>query len=197
MTTHGYVSATTSVTGRAGWPGYAAAAWGFAFALPSFYWLAGGTAGVATTVAPSLGELLRDRVTWFIVVLGVTGFLKLVGGFLGLALIRRWGRRVDRLLQLAGWGAGVLLVWHGGLFLVQGLLVQSGVVGIAPDLLPVSRWYTYLWGPWFVVGGLSFILAARIHLRRMTDRRGGVAAGAIGGFGALGLSVAMLVAGIG
>jgi hypothetical protein len=167
------------------------------FALPSFYWAAGGVAGAATTVAPALVRLVQEQATWFIVVLWVTGLLKVVGGLLGLALVGGWGQRGSRFLQLAGWGAGVLLVWHGGLFLVQGLLVQSGVVTIAPELLSVSRWYTYLWGPWFVVGGLLFIMAARIHLRSVGDRRSGAIAGAVGGFGALGLSVAMLAAGIG
>ncbi len=171
--------------------------WGSVFAVPSFYWAAGGIAGAATTVAPSLVRMVQERVTWFLVILWVTGLLKVVGGLLGLALVGGWGRRVNHFLQLAGWGAGVLLVWHGGLFLVQGLLVQSGVVAIAPELLPVSRWYTCLWGPWFVVGGVLFLMAARMHLRSVADRRSGTIAGAIGGFGALGLSVAVLAAGIG
>ncbi|WP_329461165.1 hypothetical protein [Streptomyces sp. NBC_01431] len=83
------------------------------------------------------------------------------------------------------------------MFLVQGLLVQSGIVTIAPELLSVSRWYTFLWGPWFMAGGLLFIMAARIHLRSVRDWRSGAIAGAVGGFGTLGLSVAMLTAGIG
>ncbi|MFE9555647.1 DUF3995 domain-containing protein [Streptomyces sp. NPDC006703] len=195
--THGFTSTAAPLVGRARWPGYAAAAWGLVFALPSFYWAAGGVAGAATTVAPALVRLVQERAMWFIVVLWVTGLLKVVGGLLGLALVGSWGRRGSPLLQLAGCGAGVLLVWHGGLFLVQGLLVQSGIVTIAPELLSVSRWYTYLWGPWFMAGGLLFIMAARIHLRSVRDRRSGAIAGAVGGFGALGLSVAMLAAGIG
>ncbi|MFG3549077.1 DUF3995 domain-containing protein [Streptomyces sp. NPDC047725] len=187
----------THVTGRAGWPGYAAAMWGFVFALPSLYWAAGGMAGAATTVSPELVRLAQDRVTWFVVTLWVTGLLKIAGGLLGLALVHGRGRRANLFLQLAGWGAGVLLVWHGGLFLVQGLLVRGGVVTIAPELLPVSRWYTYLWGPWFVLGGLLFIAAARTRLRSLTDRRSAAIAGALGGLGALALSVAMLAAGVG
>ncbi len=196
---HGSVGGTSVARGGARWPGFAAAAWGLVFALPSFYWAAGGTAGAATTVAPALVELVRERVTWFMVVLWVTGLLKVVGALLGLALVvGSRGRRVNRLLQLAAWGAGVLLVWHGGLFLGQGLLVQGGVVTIEPELLAVSRWYTYLWGPWFVGGGLLFLLAARTHLRSVADHRRSCAiAGAVGGFGALGLSAAMLAAGIG
>ncbi|MEV7414060.1 DUF3995 domain-containing protein [Streptomyces sp. NPDC089919] len=182
-------------------PGYAAAVWGFAFAVPSFYWALGGLAGASTAVAPSLVELARERNPGFIAVLWVTGALKAAGGLLGLALVRRrpWGRAGDRLLQLSAWGAAVLLVWHGALFVGQGLLVQAGVVGVDPELLPVSRWYTYLWGPWFVAGGIAFALAARSRLRTVPadERRPARTAGVVGGLGALLLSAGALAAGIG
>ncbi|MER5419336.1 DUF3995 domain-containing protein [Streptosporangium roseum] len=191
------VNETAPRSRRAAWAGYGVAAWGFLFALPSFYWALGGTAGAATTIAPPLVKMVEDRVTWFLVVLWATGALKVVGGVVGLALLRRWGTGVSRLLQLAAWGAGGLLLWHGGLFIVQGLLMQADSAGIAPDLLPVIRWYTYLWGPWFMAGGLLFVTAALVHLRGLADRRGAVIAGAVGGLGALILSVAMLLLGIG
>ncbi|WP_433251192.1 DUF3995 domain-containing protein [Streptosporangium sp. CA-135522] len=191
------VSETAPRTRRAVWAGYGAAAWGFLFALPSFYWALGGTAGATTTLAPPLVKLAQDRVTWFLVVLWVTGVLKVVGGAVGLALVRRWGVGMSRLLQFAAWGAGVLLLWHGGLFVVQGLLLQAGDTELPQELLPVIRWYTYLWGPWFMAGGLLFLVAARVHLRGLADRRGAVIAGVIGGSGALALSVAMLILGIG
>jgi hypothetical protein len=193
------VDGTSPRSRRASWAGYGAAAWGFLFALPSFYWGLGGTVGATTTISPSLVELVENRVTWFLVTLWVTGALKVVGGVLGLALVRPgWGTGMNRLLQFAAWGAGVLLLWHGGLFVVSGLLAQSGDARIAEETLQVLRWYTYLWGPWFMAGGLLFIAAARIHLRGMPDpyaRRSAVIAGAIGGIGALGLSVAMMVMG--
>ncbi|MEX2983731.1 DUF3995 domain-containing protein [Streptomyces sp. C36] len=181
------------------WSGYAAAAWGFAFAVPSFYWAVGGLAGAESTIAPALVKLVRERDTGFVTVLWVTGVLKVVGGLLGLALIRdRVGKRgPNRLLQLMAWGAAVLLVWHGALFVLQGLLVETHVVGLDPELRPVSRWYTYLWGPWFVAGGVAFALAARAHVRKVADRRDATAAGVVGGVGALVLSVVALVAGIG
>ncbi|RLU94710.1 DUF3995 domain-containing protein [Streptomyces griseocarneus] len=159
----------------------------------------GGMAGAASTIAPSLVELARDRNPGFVAVLWVTGVLKVIGGLLGLALVHRrvWGRGMNRFLQLMAWGAGVLLIWHGALFVVQGLLVQTHVMSIDPELLTVSRWYTYLWGPWFVVGGLAFLLAARSHLANVTDRRDARNTGLVGGAGALVLSAAALVAGIG
>jgi hypothetical protein len=95
-----------------------------------------------------------------------------------------------RLLVCCGWGAAVLLVWHG-------LLVESGLVAIDPALRTVSRWYLYLWGPWFVLGGLAFAAAAWVYVRTSADRRGGRVAGLVGGLGALGLSLIALLGGVG
>lgn len=159
----------------------------------------GSLVGASSTLAPALVELARDRDPGFIALLWVTAVLKVVGGLLGLALAhpRARGRGVERLLQLMGWGAGVLLVWHGVEFIGHGLLVETHVIGVDPDLRSVSRWYTYLWGPWFVAGGVAFILAARIHLNRVADRRDARTAGVVGGFGALVLSATALIAGMG
>ncbi|MCT2590924.1 DUF3995 domain-containing protein [Streptomyces sp. N2-109] len=182
------------------WPGYAAAVWGFVFAVPSFYWaMGGGLTGASSTLAPSLLEQARERDPGFIAVLWVTGVLKVVGGLLGLGLVHRhvWGRGMNRLLQLMAWGAAVLLVWHGAEFIGHGLLVQTHAIDIDPDLQSVSRWYTYLWGPWFVAGGVAFVLATRTHLSAVADRRDATIAGMVGGLGALALSVTILIAGIG
>jgi hypothetical protein len=179
------------------WPGYAAAAWGLLFAVPSFVWALGVTVGAQTTVSPSLVKLAQDRVTWFVVVLWVTGVLKVIGALIGLGLTRRWGIMTGRLLVCCGWGAAVLLIWHGALFVIQGVLVETGVVAIDPELRSISRWYLYLWGPWFVLGGLAFSAAAWAYMRTSADRRGGRVAGLVGALGALGLSVIALLAGIG
>ncbi|MEU4830871.1 hypothetical protein [Streptosporangium sp. NPDC023615] len=48
---------------RARWPGLAAAAWGFVFAVPSFYWALGGTAGGIAFVLAARAHLrtVADR----------------------------------------------------------------------------------------------------------------------------------------
>lgn len=182
-------------TGRR-WPGYLAGAWGFLFAVPSFVWALGGTAGAETTVSPSLVELAEDRVTWFVVVLWATGVLKVIGGLIGLGLTGQWGVTGGRLLVCCGAGAAVLLTWHGVLFVVQGLLVETGAMAIDPELHGVIRWYLYLWGPWFVLGGLAFGAAAQRYVRASADPRGERVAGLVGGLGALVLSILALLAGV-
>lgn len=178
-------------------PGLLAAGWALVFALPSLYWALGGRAGISSTVSPDLVRLVDDGVTWFIAVLWATLLLKLVGAGLGAALTRDRGRRTGWLLLCAAWGAAVLLAFHGLLFVAQGLLVEAGTLHVAPGLRAISRWYTFLWGPWFVAGGVAFGSAARAYLRRVPDRRPAVRAGWLGAAGALLISAALAVASIG
>ncbi|MGW1867755.1 DUF3995 domain-containing protein [Streptomyces mauvecolor] len=179
-----------------GWPGRAAAAWGLLFAVPSFVWAMGSTLGAESTVSPSLMKLAHDRVTWFVTVLWVTGFLKLFGAVLGIGLTRRRGTWISRLLVFCGGGATVLLVWHGCLFVAHGVLVEAGALSAAPDLAGLTRWYLYLWGPWFIVGGLAFAAATIRYVRRQDALRERLYA-AVGALGAALLSLAATVGGIG
>lgn len=179
------------------WPGYAIAVWGVLFAVPSFVWAMGGTLGAQSTVAPSLVKLAHDGVPWFLAVLWVTGFLKLFGALIGVGLTRPLGRRISRFMVFCGGGATVLLFWHGGLFVVHRVLVEAGAVSVEPGLAGLTRWYLYLWGPWFIAGGLAFAAATARYLRRLEARRVVRLYGAAGALGALCLSLASTVTMIG
>ncbi|MEU5128907.1 DUF3995 domain-containing protein [Streptomyces mobaraensis] len=178
-------------------PGLAAAVWGAVFAVPSFVWATGRTFGARTTVSPSLVELARDRVTWFVAVLWVTGFLKLLGALLGIGLTRRRGPGLSRLMVFCGGGAAVLLVWHGGLFVLDGVLVETGALSAAPEIADLTLWYLCLWGPWFIAGGLAFGAATARYARHRDTPREVRRLGAAGALGALLLSLASAVTGIG
>ncbi|MFF7356968.1 DUF3995 domain-containing protein [Streptomyces filipinensis] len=178
-------------------PGYAAAAWGFLFAVPSFVWATGSTFGARSTVSPSLVKLAHDGAPWFLAVLVTTGFLKLFGALVGVGLTRPLGPRIGRLTVFCGGGAATLLTWHGGLFVVHGVLVDAGAVSVEPDLAALTGWYLYLWGPWFIVGGLAFAWATALYVRRRDDSRTLRLHGVVGALGALVLSVASTATGIG
>ncbi|MFJ6349456.1 DUF3995 domain-containing protein [Streptomyces sp. NPDC092046] len=179
------------------WPGIAAAVWGLLFAVPSLVWAAGSSFGARTTVAPSLVKLAEDRVAWFVAVLWLTGLLKILGAVIGIGLTRRRGRWTGRLLALCGAGAGVLLVWHGAVFVVHGVLVETGARPVAPDLAGLTRWYLCLWGPWFVAGGLAFAVATLRYVRRLDADAGARRLAAVGALGAALLSLVSTVTGIG
>ncbi|WP_370940425.1 DUF3995 domain-containing protein [Amycolatopsis sp. cg13] len=179
------------------WPGYAAAVWGAAFAVPSFVWATGNTFGATSTVSPSLVKLAQDRVPWFVTVLVITGLLKVFGAVIGISLTRPRGRWLSRTMVFCGAGAAILLAWHGGLFVVQGVLVKTGAVAVDPALSDLVGWYLYLWGPWFIAGGLAFAGTVALYLRHRDDRRTLTSYGVVGALGALALSVAAVATGIG
>jgi hypothetical protein len=170
------------------WVAYAACGWAFLFAALSFYWALGGTAGAAT-VSPEIAQLARAHVPWFIAVLWITAILKVFSGFVALALIQPWGRMVPSwILLILAWGAGTLLFVHGGLFFAVGVLALSGAISVrTPET--VLRWDTFLWGPWWLIGGILFLLAAWIYVRRLPNRRASLVFSALGVFGALVLLV--------
>ncbi|HEX6478878.1 MAG TPA: DUF3995 domain-containing protein [Ktedonobacteraceae bacterium] len=170
------------------WVAYGACGWAFLFAALSFYWALGGTAG-ADTVSPEIVQLARAHVPWVIAVLWITAIIKVVSGFVALALIQPWGRMVPRwALLILAWGAGTLLFVHGGLFFGVGVLALSGAIRVStPETL--LHWYTFLWGPWWLIGGILFLIAAWSYLRRSPHGRVSLVFSALGVFGALVLLV--------
>jgi len=139
----------------------------------------GGTVGTQT-VSPAIVQLARAHDPWVEAALWLSAFIKVLSGIVVLALIQPWGRRIPRwLLLLLAWGAGTLLFVHGGLFFVVGVLTLSGAIRVGTPLLRL-RWYTFLWGPWWLLGGMLFLLAAWIGLRRSPNGRAGLVFSTLG-----------------
>ena len=170
------------------WPAYGACAWAFAFAALSVYWALGGTAGAAT-VSPDIVRLARAHDPILIAALWITAFAKIVAGFVALALVQRWGTGIHRrALLLLAWGAGTLLFAHGGLFFAVGALALAGAIHVATPPAAL-HWYTFLWGPWWLLGGALFLVAAWGFARRSPMDRGERAFTALGVLGAVALLV--------
>lgn len=148
------------------WPGYAAAALAFTFAVPSLYWAAGGMAGVGT-LGGRIEELARQRDTGLIVATWIAFLLKLLGGFLALALVQSWGRRLPRRpVRLTSWASAVLLCVYGILQTATVALIAAGVVDDAQGLSSGAlRWRLFLWEPLFLIWGLLLGLAALVYGR--------------------------------
>jgi hypothetical protein len=152
------------------WAAWVAVAWGVLFAVPSFAWASGHTFGATSTVSPSLVQKAHDRVAWFLVVLWLSGFLKLFASGVGAALSRPRGVRTGRFAAFCGGGAATLLAGHGLLFVIGGVLLEAGVVPLHSNSIELVRWYLFLWGPYFVLGGAAFGLATLWYLRHCADR---------------------------
>ena len=158
---------------------YAAYGWAFVFTALSCYWALGGTVGTET-VSPAIVQLARAHDPWVEAALWLTAFIKVISGVVVLALILPWGRMIPRwLLLMLAWGAGTLLFVHGGLYFVVGVLALSGTIRVGTPLL-LLRLYTFLWGPWWLLGGMLFLLAAWIGLRKAPIWRAGLVFSALG-----------------
>jgi Protein of unknown function (DUF3995) len=147
---------------------YAACAWAVAFALPSFYWAAGGSIGAEPIAADVEKAGLSNPA-----VLAITGILKLLAGMVALALARRWGGRLSRrLLGVAASGAGGLFVVYALANFVDHGLMQSGARGV-PEALGryALHWHLLLWDPWWLLGGVLFLATARTLAPGRPDRR--------------------------
>lgn len=159
------------------WSAAVAAGLAFASAAVTAYWVLGGTA-LLDTVGGYAEELARTRGARAVLVGLLVVAVKCVGGLVALELARTAGSRMlHRLAVLAGGLGSALLVVYGGLLVIVGALVLTGV--LRPDG-PVDRrvltWHVLFWDLWFVLWGLALAAAAwraaRARRGRL-DGRGG------------------------
>ncbi len=149
------------------WAGYAACAWSFVFAATSAYWAAGGTLSL-DAVSPEIVTLTQSP--WFAPLLWGVVAAKVLLGLLALALVRGWGRPAPCWMLLAAWGAGSLLILHGGSNLIVRGLMAAGVMITPPSMHSTAAfWYLVLWDPWFLLGGMLFCVAAWNYRRKTRE----------------------------
>lgn len=157
---------------RRTWAAHAAAVWAFAFATASFYWAAGGTFGM-NTLGNTI-EGLAAQSAWFTAAVWVTGALKAAGGMLALALVRPWGELLPRRLRLvAAAGAGGVMALYALANLGARAIQAIGLIPTPASMdTAAAWWHLLLWDPWFLVGGLLFLLAAwQFHASRGSANR--------------------------
>ncbi|HET9290423.1 MAG TPA: DUF3995 domain-containing protein [Actinomycetes bacterium] len=131
------------------------------YAVVSFYWAFGGTAGIGTLGGrlEELGRVGDPAVLWLA---GVAGVLKAAGAVLALALVRPWGRVLPRrVLLVVAWAGAVVLLGYGGLYVVGGALALGGVVEVtgAGDRAALW-WHVLVWDLWFLVWRVLLGVAA-------------------------------------
>ena len=145
---------------RTSWQAYAAAACALFFAVPSFYWAAGGRVGRETIGSEAMELSWGDDPLVMAAVLA-TGLLKVAAGVFALALVRPWGETLPRwALLAAGWTGTILLVSYGGVQLGFQVAVASGVITPPTELDRYALyWHLYLWSPWFIAWGILLGLA--------------------------------------
>jgi hypothetical protein len=146
--------------------GVLAAAWAVLFAALHMFWALGGSTGLASSAGT---DLAAERPGWFVVA-GLWGVavLLLVAAALALTLARGPHRRA---LVLAGGAVGLFLLTRGlGIQVLMLAGAYDGNAAIGPEQ---RHWSLLLWNPWFVVGGVAFLLAALSGARTRPTIRGG------------------------
>jgi len=160
-------SERTRVAPRQAWPGYAAAAWSFLFALPHLYWALGGRMGLSFSLAlkgQAEADLIADPSFQASGLWGVAVLLAIASG-IGL-LTAHPPRRTSlrRIVAIGAWGVAAVtglraLIYPG--FIFSGLRVL-GMIETAADADPNwFRWDLVLWAPWFLLGAVLFAFSAR------------------------------------
>jgi len=150
---------------------YAAAIVAFAYAAMSLYWAVGGHA-LISTIGGYVQQFARQGGALPVLAALVVTVAKVAGGLLALALVRPWGRVVPhRWLQIGSAAVSFLLVVYGGLNVLLGALVLSGVIHPAGSVDRTAlRWHVGVWDLWFLVWGTLLAIAA-IGYRRTVARR--------------------------
>ena len=169
-----------SAAAASGWPAvgtvtaYAAAIVAFACALLSLYWALGGDAA-----GGYVGQFARRGGALPVLIALAATLAKVAGGLLALALVRPWGRMIPRGWLLSGSaGVSALLVLYGGLNVLLGALVLSGVLHPAGSVDRTALgWHVGVWDLWFLVWGILLALAIVGYWRRTATqtRRDGTA----------------------
>jgi len=135
-------------------------AWGLAFAAISFYWGAGGIHGL-DTLGGSLERLARAHDRTIFIAVWVTGFLKVFGSLLALALAGAWAARLPRRpVIVLGWVAAASSTMYGAILVISEALV---IIGAIKPAQPVEwkplLWHLYVWDMSFLVWGVLFGVA--------------------------------------
>jgi hypothetical protein len=83
-------------------------------------------------------------------------------------LAATWGEGIFRLLLLiAGWGTGIVLFLYGVALFIQHGLMAADVIDIPSAIGSITavRWHLLVWDPYWFLGGVLFIRAAKAFRR--------------------------------
>lgn len=143
------------VTPSRGW-GYAAAGWSAAFAALHLFWALGGSVGLAESAG---SRLASERPTWFVIG-GLYGVAVLLVAATGLGVVLAHGKLAgrQRLLPLLAAGVAAVLLLRAAV--VEALLIADVDYGNGAVSADQRWWALVLWNPWFLIGGITFCMAA-------------------------------------
>lgn len=141
----------------------AAAAWSLLFAVPSFYWAAGGEFGtgtIAADVTEALGSASKD---W---VVALTGVLKVALGAFALSFMLDETPLPRRVRLTGGWLVALGLILYALTSFAGHVLMLFGLDNIPQALGRTAvYWHTFFWDPYWLLGGVLFWMTVHAYAR--------------------------------
>ena len=136
------------------------------FAVPSFYWALGGDFAEGT-IAADVDEALGSAAEPWVV--AVTGVTKLLFAAFALSFVWLAPDPYRRARTTAGVVLGAGLALYGMANFAGHLVMLTGVDDV-PEALGRTAvyWHTFLWDPYWVLGGVLFLMAVRRFARTST-----------------------------
>ncbi|GAB2571933.1 DUF3995 domain-containing protein [Gracilibacillus alcaliphilus] len=135
-------------------------AWTIIFAGMSFYWAIGGMLGVRS-LGGAVYEMSLNPEPSFIMIVWLTGLIKLLGAILLLLLFVQWSNAViKKILYYIAKAAGVLLFLYGLLNFIT--ISMSAINLLQFDLDAYATfWRLVFWEPFWMLGGVCYFFAVK------------------------------------
>lgn len=135
-------------------------AWTIIFAGMSFYWAIGGMLGVRS-LGGAVYEMSLNPEPSFIMIVWLTGLIKLLGAILLLLLFVQWSNAViKKILYYIAKTAGVLLFLYGLLNFIT--ISMSAINLLQFDLDAYATfWRLVFWEPFWMLGGVCYFFAVK------------------------------------
>ena len=134
--------------------------WSVMFAALSFYWAMGGMFGVKS-LGGAVYEMALNPERSFIIIVWLTGFVKLLGFILLLMLLVQWRKPIiTKTLYYVTKIAGVLLFVYGLLNFITISLSALHILDFQLDAY-ATFWRLIFWEPFWMIGGVFYFFSIK------------------------------------
>lgn len=134
--------------------------WTIIFSGISFYWAMGGLFGVRSLGGSIYGMALNPSPS-FMMIVGLTGFIKLLGLILLLMLLVQWKKPIiTRILYYVTKFAGAVLFLYGFLNFVTITLSTFNILHFDLDSY-ATFWRLIFWEPFWMIGGVFYYFSTK------------------------------------
>lgn len=139
---------------------YSGAAWSILFAGISFYWAMGGRIGVRS-LGGQIYEMALNPDPSFLVIVWITGFIKLFGAVFLLMLMINWkNTKIEHTLYFVIKISGLLLFMYGLLNSITISLSMAGILGFHIEKF-AAYWRLFFWEPFWMLGGICYFFSVK------------------------------------